>query len=187
MSDIAPTRQFPLHAKLTMKRPDREIPLTIAAMLQFDQAVAQWQLDEIDIGGLIGHAPFRLTGNAQMNTAAGTPDASKVHVDFDLATDRFEVPSSKTAVATLGGGSFAAHRVRGADQLHVDPSLDEPLLPLELIGKRRLERQTRDRPTGLRRRDVRRRNDSCRATTPARSTRTIDLSAVFRRHGRQRR
>ncbi len=115
LSGIAPTRQFPLHAKLSIKRPEREIPLTIAAMLQFDEAVAQWQIEKIDIGGLIGHAPFRLTGNAQMNTTAGTPDASKVHVDFDLAIDRFNVPSSKTAVASLGGGSFAADRVRCAD------------------------------------------------------------------------
>ena len=83
---------------------------------------------------LIGHAPFRLTGNAQMNTAAGTLDASKVHVDFDLATDRFVVPSTKTAVATFGGGSFAVIAF-AAPSITLDPSLDEPLLPLDLVRK----------------------------------------------------
>jgi uncharacterized protein involved in outer membrane biogenesis len=132
-SDIAPTREFPLHAKLTIERIDGETPLTIAAKLRFDELVAEWQIDAIDIAGRIDGAPFQLKGNARMNTAAGTPDAMKVRVDFDLAIDRLDVTSDATAVATLGGGSFGLIAF-AAPPIALDPSLDEPLLPLDLIG-----------------------------------------------------
>jgi uncharacterized protein involved in outer membrane biogenesis len=223
MSDIAPTRRFPLRAKLTVKDAEREIPLNIAAEITFDQAVAQWQLDSVDINGAYGKQgpPFQLKADARMNTAAGTFELRNAHVEFakvtanfdvaatdllttarasghldlpqqsldpladllgtkfeapigiktaftateqridladaelrygpsvitgklgstlgkkpnvtfDLATPRFVVPSTKTAVATLGGGSFAVLAF-AAPSVAVDPSLDEPLLPLELV------------------------------------------------------
>ena len=206
-----------------MKDAEREIPLNIAAEITFDQAVAQWQLDSVDINGFYGKQgpPFQLKADARMNTAAGTFELRNAHVEFakvtanfdvaatdlltaarasghldlpqqsldpladvlgtkfeapigiktaftateqridladaelrygpsvvtgkvgstlgkkpnvtfDLATPRFVVPSTKTAVATLGGGSFAVLAF-AAPSVAVDPSLDEPLLPLELV------------------------------------------------------
>ena len=127
LSDIAPTRRIPLHAKLLVKQRNQETPLTVAAQLTFDELVTQWHVDALDIAGLFGRAPFHLTGNAQLKTGA-----PKVHVDFDLILDRFNVPSSKTAVAALGAGSFVLIAF-AAPPIAIDPSLDEPILPLELI------------------------------------------------------
>ena len=62
----------------------------------------------------------------------GTPIGGKLNIAFDLATDRFVVPSNRTAVATLGGGSFAVLAF-AAPSVSVDPSLDAPVLPLDLI------------------------------------------------------
>ena len=223
MKGIAPTRRFPLHAKLVVKDAQLEIPLTVAAALTFDAGVAKWQIDDIDINGAYGNPgpSFRLTGTAHLNTAAGTADLQNAHLDlgkvsatfdvaavdllkspqvnghldlpqqsldsvaatfgthldvpvgvkaaftatadrvdlanaelrygaalvtgkigatltnrphisFDLATDRFIVPSSRTAVASLGAGSFATVAF-AAPPVSVDPSLDEALLPLEAI------------------------------------------------------
>lgn len=223
MSDIAPTKRFPLRAKLTVKNADREIPLNVSADITFDQAVAQWQLDAVDISGSYGKQgpPFQLRADARMNTVAGTFDLQNAHVEianvkasfdvavtdlltsarysghldlpqqsldplsdvlgtkfeapigiktaftatekrvdladaelrygpsvvtgkvgttlgdksnvaFDLATDRFVVPSTKTAVATLGGGSFTVLAF-AAPSVAVDSSTDEPLLPIELV------------------------------------------------------
>ncbi len=64
----------------------------------------------------------------------GTTIGAKSNVTFDLSTDRFVVPSTKTAVASLGAGSFAALAF-AAPSIAIDPSLDEPLLPIELIRK----------------------------------------------------
>ena len=272
MSDIAPTKRFPLHAKLTVKDADREIPLNIAAEITFDQAVAQWQIDAVDIGGSYGKQgpPFQLKADARMNTVAGTFDLQNAHVEianvtasfdvavtdlltsarysghldlpqqsldplsdllgtkfeapigiktaftatekrvdladaelrygpsvvtgkvgttlgdksnvtFDLATDRFVVPSTKTAVATLGGGSFAVLAF-AAPSVAVDPSLDEPLLPIELIRKTTGTASSRSANwcTKARRSIVRR---SFPATVPARSTPTSTFR-VLRRHRR---
>jgi len=223
ISDIAPTRRFPFHAKLTIKQVDREIPLTVAAELTFDELVTQWQIDTLDIRGVFGNpgVPFALKANARLDTAAGTLDltdaelelakattrfdvaatdllksarysghldlpqqnltgvaslfgaqlyepvgvktaftateqrldltdmtlhygpsvitgklgtplATKLNVDFDLATERFEVPSKQTTVATLGGGSFAALAF-AAPAVALDPTVAETLLPLELL------------------------------------------------------
>jgi uncharacterized protein involved in outer membrane biogenesis len=225
MRGIAPSKRFPLRTKLTVKDADREIPVNIAADITFDPAVAQWQLDGVDISGTYGKQgpPFQLRADARLNTAAGTLELQKAqleiakvtagfdlaatdlltsarysgHIDlpqqsldpisdilgtnfhapvgiktafsgtakrldlsdaelrygpsvvtgklgttmgdkssvtFDLATDRFVVPSSKTAVATLGGGSFAVLAF-AAPSVAFDPSIDEPLLPIELIHK----------------------------------------------------
>jgi len=224
MRGIAPTKRFPLRTKLTVTDAGREIPANIVAEITFDQAVAQWQLDGIDISGSYGKQPFQLKADARLNTAAGTLELLNAHaeiakvtagfdmtatdlltsahysghidlpqqsldplsevfrtrfdapvgiktafsgtekrldltdtelrygpsvvtgkigttlgdkkssVTFDLATDRFVVSSSKTAVATLGGGSFAVLAF-AAPSIAVDPSLDEPLLPIELIRK----------------------------------------------------
>ena len=62
----------------------------------------------------------------------GTPIGGKLNIAFDLATDRFVVPSNRTAVATLGGGSFAVLAF-AAPSVSVDPALDAPVLPLDLI------------------------------------------------------
>ncbi len=223
MSSIAPNKRFPLHAKLTIKDAEREIPLSISAGITFDQAVAQWQIDAIDVSGSYGNPvlPFQLKADARMNTVAGTLDlqnarveiakvtasfnvaatdlltsarysgnldlpqqaldgiaailgtrfdapvgiktafaatetridladaelrygpsvvtgkvgttlGAKSNITFDLSTDRFVVPSTKTAVAALGGGSFAALAF-AAPSIAIDPSLDETLLPIELI------------------------------------------------------
>jgi uncharacterized protein involved in outer membrane biogenesis len=223
LKGIAPEQVFPLHAKLSVKRADREIPLTIAAQLRFDAAVAQWQVDAIDIGGAYGNPgpAFKLTGDARANTRDGTLDlanagieignvsarfdiaatdllmspqfsghldlpqqsldsvtalldtrvdvpigvkaafsaneqridltdtelrygsalvtgklgtalGSKPNVSFDLVADRLMVPSKKTALASLGAGTFATLAF-AAPSASIDPSLDEPLLPLDLI------------------------------------------------------
>jgi AsmA protein len=223
MKGIAPTRRFPLHAKLTVKSAEREIPLNVAADITFDQAVTLWQLDAIDVGGVYGNPgpTFRLRGDARMNTAAGTltmdnghvdiakvaatfdvaaadlltsarysghldlpqqpldsvaglvgtqidklvglkttfeatdkrldltdtefrygpslakgtlgtPIGGKLNLTFDLTADRFVVPSKKTAIASIGAGSFAALAF-AAPSVALDPSLEEPVLPLELI------------------------------------------------------
>ena len=223
IKDIAPTRRFALHAKLTIKNVVHEIPLTIVAKLTFDEAVTQWQLDDIDINGVYGNPglPFQLKASAHVNTVAGTADLANAHLDvgkitatfdiaavdllttpqysghldlpqqsldsvtgllgtqldvpvglktaltataeridlidaelrygpslitgkigtpiakklnigFDLATDRFVVPSNKTTIATLGGGSFAALAF-AAPSVVLDPSPDEPILPLDLM------------------------------------------------------
>ena len=223
MSDVAPARRFPFHAKLSIKQVDREIPLTVAAQLTFDELVSQWQIDALDISGVFGKpgVPFALRANARLNTVAGklditdarldlanattrfdvaatglltsarysghldlpqqnlasiatlfgvqleepvgltttfaatkqridltemtlhygpsvitgkigTPLGVKLKFDFDLATERFEVHSRQTAVTTLGGGSFAALAF-AAPTVALDPSIEEPLLPLELL------------------------------------------------------
>ena len=223
MSDIAPTRRFPFHAKLSIKQAERQIPLTVAAELTFDELVTQWQIDALDVRGVFGNpgVPFAAKANARINTVVGTfdltdaelelakvtarfdvaasdlltsgrysghldlpqqnlagiaglfgaqldepvgiktrfaatkqrvdltdmtlhygpsvitgkigtPLGTKLNVDFDLATERFEVPSEQTAVATLGGGSFAVLAF-AAPAVALDPSVAEPLLPLELL------------------------------------------------------
>ena len=184
ISGIAPARAVPLHAKLTVHRSTRTIPLTIAANVTFDAALTQWHVGDVDVGGVFNDtadratagSKFRFTGNADVDAGAATIDLSKARLDFgpsfatfdakateqrvdfanlelhyggsvitgtlgttlgdartlafDLHTDRFVVPSTKTAVAmgagTFGGVEFAAPPVR-------DVASEQPLLPLEFI------------------------------------------------------
>ena len=73
-------------------------------------------------------------GPSVVTGKVGTTLGDKSNVAFDLATDRFVVPSTKTAMATLGGGSFAVLAF-AAPSVAVDSSTDEPLLPIELVAK----------------------------------------------------
>jgi len=184
VSGIAPAKAIPLHAKLTVRQPQRTIPLTIAANVTFDTALTHWQIGDIDLSGIFGEGTdgpaagptFKFTGNANVDASTSTIDLSKARLEFgpsfatfdakateqridfanlelhyggsiitgtlgttlgsaraltfDLHTDRFVVPSTKTAVAigagTFGGVAFAAPPIR-------DVASEQPLLPLELI------------------------------------------------------
>ena len=69
-------------------------------------------------------------GGSVITGTLGTTLGDARALTFDLHTDRFVVPSTRTAVAlgagTFGGVAFAAPPIR-------DVALGEPLLPLELI------------------------------------------------------
>ncbi len=62
----------------------------------------------------------------------GTATGPRPRFEFKLKTDRFVIPQDTTAIATLGAGSFATLAF-AAPAITIDPSLDEPLLPLQLI------------------------------------------------------
>jgi len=184
LSGIAPTKSSPLHAKLTVTRAQRTVPLTIAANVSFDPSLTHWRIDDIDVGGIVAaqaeRSPvgptFKFTGNANIDAGASTVDLSQARLEFgptsatfdakateqridfanlelhhdgsiitgtlgatfgadrmltfDLHTDRFVVPSTKTAVAvgagSFGGVAFAAPALR-------DVASEQPLLPLEII------------------------------------------------------
>jgi AsmA protein len=83
--------------------------------------------DRVDLRGL--EARY---GDAVVTGEFGSAIGARNQLDFDLKTDRFTIRSDGTPVATLGAGSFAAIAF-AAPTTQVDPSLDEPLLPLELI------------------------------------------------------
>jgi AsmA protein len=222
LSDIAPGKAFPLRAKLAVDNAGEKIGLAIDAKLQVDDAIAQWQITDLDISGAYGASqlPFQLQADAALDTSAGTLQvndgrlrvadvagkfdvaatellgepsysghldlptqrldsiaalfdttftepvgvttafkatdqridlsgltlhyggsvvtgklgaqlAARTKVKFDLHANEFTIPAAQTT-AMLGGGSFAAIAF-AAPAVPVDPSLDEPILPLELV------------------------------------------------------
>jgi len=83
--------------------------------------------DRLDLGAL----ELRY-GDAIVTGTFGAAIGAHKRFDFDLKTDRFTIPSEASPVAVLGAGSFAAVAF-AAPSVTTDPSLDEPVLPLELI------------------------------------------------------
>jgi uncharacterized protein involved in outer membrane biogenesis len=100
LNGIGPGKAAPLHAKLTVKEPSREIPATIAAKVSFDTALARWQIADIDIGGVI-HEPaqsFKFVGNAVIDTGAPTIDISNARLEFGPTVATFDAKADEKRV-----------------------------------------------------------------------------------------
>jgi AsmA protein len=107
VSDLAPGKAFPLRAKLTVDNAGEKTPLTIEANVEVDNAVAHWQVRDLDVSGQYGAAklPFSLHANAALDTDAGKLDVSDGRMKLADVSGTFDI----TAKDLAGTAHFSGH------------------------------------------------------------------------------
>src|SRR5262245_27637272 len=100
LSDIEPGKAVPLHAKLIVKQPTREIPATIAANVTFDAGFARWRITDIDVSGMTGEpgSTFKFAGTAAVDTDASTIDLSNARLEIGPTIATFDAKAGEKRV-----------------------------------------------------------------------------------------